>query len=74
MKQNTHTLKSDLSAVPWYRSFRRLVRQIFSSALKRQIPNDDDAFPNDVMRKLEDIEEMLEIMAREMARQPRRGK
>jgi DNA-binding transcriptional ArsR family regulator len=45
-------------------SFRRWVKQIFTSLLNRQ--NDD---MEEILERLQDIKESVEIIAREMARQ-----
>ena len=50
------------------RSFRRLVRQWFSSLLKRQNGDCQKNFEK-VMGKLQDIEDQIEIFAREIYRQ-----
>ena len=49
-------------------SFRRLVRQWFSSLLKHQNGDYQENFER-VMEKLQDIEDTIEIIAREIARQ-----
>jgi len=51
------------------RSFRRLVRQSFSSLLKRQNCNCQEQ----MFEKLQNIQDLIEIIAREIARQVKRG-
>jgi hypothetical protein len=63
------TTKPNTSIFPHQRSFRRFVRIMFASLLGRQ-----DGFQETVVGKLQNIEDMIEIMAREMARQATRNK
>ena len=57
--------------VPQHRSFRRFVRRLFASFLRHQGSDFQDGLREEVMRKLRHIEAMI---AREMARQAKRGK
>jgi uncharacterized protein YaaN involved in tellurite resistance len=50
-------------------SFRRWIRQLFSSLIKRQ-----NSEIEEVLAKLQDIEESIETIAREMARRIKRGR
>jgi RNase P protein component len=61
-------MKNKTNAAQRNRSFRRLVRQWFSSLLKRQNGDYLKKFEK-VMEKLQDIEDSIEIIAREIARQ-----
>ena len=61
-------MKNTTNATQRNRSFRRLVRQWFSSLLKRQNGDYQKEFER-VMEKLQDIEDMIEIIAREIHRQ-----
>jgi hypothetical protein len=58
--------------VPQHRSFRRFIRKMVASFLKRQYYECKNGFQM-VMEKLQDIEDSIEIIAREMARQAKRG-
>ena len=60
--------------VPSNRSFRRFVRKMFASFLKRQSSGGQDGFQTTVLEKLQDIGDSIEIIAREMARQAKREK
>jgi hypothetical protein len=54
------------------RSFRRLVRQFFTSWTKRQNCNCLDEIQK-VIEMLREIEDSIEIIARQIARQARQG-
>jgi hypothetical protein len=60
-------MKNITNAAQRNSSFRRLVRQWFSSLLKRQNGDYQKEFKK-VMEKLQDIEDMIEIIARQIAR------
>lgn len=47
---------------------------MFATFLKRQSCDGQDHFQVTVLEKLQDIGDSIEIMAREMARQAKRGK
>ena len=49
------------------RSFRRFIKLVFASFCK--LRGCQNRFQEEVLRKLQDIEDTIEIMAREMARQ-----
>ena len=51
-------------------SFRRWVKQMFASFIKRQHRN----YLTEIFEKLQDIEDSIEIIAREIARQIKSGK
>jgi len=51
------------------RSFRRWIKQLFTSALKRQ-----NSEMEEVLEMLQDIQGSIEIIAREVARQIKRRK
>lgn len=55
-------------AVAQHRSFRRWVRQLFASLIKRQ-NFDCQAEITKIMEMLREIEESIDIIAREIARQ-----
>ena len=61
-------MKNITNAAQRNRSFRRLVRQWFFSLLKRQNGDYQKNFEK-IMAKLQDIEDMIEIIAREIHRQ-----
>jgi hypothetical protein len=63
--------KQNTPAVPQHRSFRRFVRKMFASFLKRQTDGNEAGFQKEVMQKLRHIEELI---AREMAVRTNRGK
>jgi uncharacterized protein YaaN involved in tellurite resistance len=50
-------------------SFRRWVKQMFASLLKRQ----DHDYLKEIFEKLQDIEDSIEIIARQIARQIKSG-
>lgn len=52
------------------RSFRRWVRQVFTGFIKRQ----DRNYLEEIFEKLQDLKESIDIMAREIARQAKRGR
>jgi hypothetical protein len=60
-------MKNIYNATEQSRSFRRLVRQWFSSLLKRHTCNHREDFEQ-VLEKLQDIEDLIEIIARQIAR------
>jgi hypothetical protein len=64
-----YATKSNTSAVQSHRSLRRFIRKVFTSFLKHQASDFQDGFQKEVMRKLQDIEDMI---VREMARQAKR--
>jgi hypothetical protein len=68
MKKKIYAAKSNTPVAQSHRSFRRFARKLFASLLKLQ----DQMYQKDIMQELQDIKEMLEIMAREMARQAKR--
>ena len=47
---------------------------MFAYVLKRQERDDQNVFQTTVLEMLSDIKDSIEIMAREMARQAKRGK
>ena len=51
------------------RSFRRWVRQCFFSRTDRR----DCNYLKEILEKLQDIEDLIDIIAREIARQAKRG-
>ena len=51
------------------RSFRRFVRKVFASLIKRQSCDGKHEIHTVVLDKLQDIADSIEIIAREMARQ-----
>lgn len=52
------------------RSFRRWVRQVFASFIKRK----DYKYLREILQKLRDLDESIDIIAREIARQGKQGK
>lgn len=73
MKTITNAAKLNTSAVPQHRSFRSLVKQWFASFIRHQHCNCLDEFQK-VMEKLQEIEDLIDMIAREMARQSKQGK
>ena len=63
-----YTTKPNTPVVLPHRSFRRFVRKIFASFLKRQSCN-HQAEIQKIFTTLQDIEDSIEIIAREIARQ-----
>jgi hypothetical protein len=56
-----------------HRSFMRLIKQAFASLIKRQDCNCQE-YCQQIIAKLEELHALIEIMAREMARQSKQGK
>jgi len=71
MKKIIHATKPNTPVVPSQRSFRRFVRKMFASFLKRQPDDNENGFQKEVMQKLRHIEDLI---AREMAGRTKRGK
>jgi hypothetical protein len=71
MKKKVIATKRRVPAVPQNRSFRRLIRKMFTSVLKRQRGECHAMYQKAVLDKLRDIEDSIEIIAREIARQAR---
>jgi hypothetical protein len=67
MKKIIHATKPNTPVVP-HRSFRRFVRKMFVSLLKRQ-SCDHQAEIQKIIVMLQDIGDSIEIIAREIARQ-----
>ena len=65
-------MKNKNNASTRNRSFRRLVKKWFSSLIKRQTGDYLKNFER-VMGRLQDIEDSIEIIAREITRQVKRG-
>jgi hypothetical protein len=63
--KKTYAPKPNTSLVPHPRSFSRRIKQLFASILKRQ----DFDYRNEVIQRLQNIEDMLDIIARQMRRQ-----
>jgi hypothetical protein len=68
MKKIIHAPKPNMRVVPSHRSFRRFVRKIFASFLKRQSCN-HQAEIQKIITMLQDIGDSVEIIACEIARQ-----
>lgn len=51
-------------------SSRRWVKQVFASFIKRQ----DRNYLKEILQKLQDLDESIDIIAREIARQAKRGR
>ena len=66
-----YATKSNTLAVPPHRSFRRFVKRVFASFLKRQPDGNESGFQKEVMQKLRHIEELI---TREMTGRMRRWK
>jgi hypothetical protein len=73
MKKKIYAEKLNTPTVQSHRSFRRFIRKMFASLLKRQNCESQNNFQATVLEKLQDIGDSIEIMAREMARQSKRG-
>jgi hypothetical protein len=74
MTKTIHALKLNTPVFSQHRSFRRFVRKMFACFLKHQGCDCQDEFQVMVVGRLQSIEDSIEIMAREMARQAKRGK
>jgi hypothetical protein len=61
-------MKNTTNATQRNRSFRKLVRKWFSSLIKHQADDYQKNFEK-VLEKLQDIEDSIEIIAREIHRQ-----
>jgi hypothetical protein len=57
--------KPNTPVVPQHRSFRRFVNKLFAHFINQQCSAE---FQTSVLQKLQEIEDMIEIMAREMVR------
>ena len=73
MKTIKNVAKQNTSIVSQQRSFRRFVKQMFASLFKRQTCNHQAEFQK-VLEKLQGIEDLIDIIAREIARQAKQGK
>jgi hypothetical protein len=73
MKKIYNAAKRKKHGIPQNGYFRRLVRHLFLSWIKRQNSNYLDEIEK-IVGKLGDIEESIEIIAREIARQAKRIK
>lgn len=60
-----------MPVVPQHRSFRRFVKKVFASFLKRQTGGSENGFQKEVIQRLKGIEDMI---ARKMEREMKRGK
>lgn len=54
-----YTTKPNTVIVPQPRSFRRFVKQLFDSILKRQRDGNENGFQKEVLQRLKDIEDMI---------------
>jgi hypothetical protein len=68
MKKIIHATKPNTPVIP-HRSFRRFVRKMFASFIKRQTNGNENGFQKEVMQKLRRIEDLI---SREMAQGKRR--
>ena len=64
-----YTTKPNTPVVLPHRSFRRFVRKMFTSLLKRQTDGSENGFRKEVMRKLRHIEDLI---VREMTERMKR--
>ena len=72
MKKVKHMSGKALSGRSRRRFFRRFIRKLFSGVMKRQeYYRKEEA--KEVLRRLREVEESVEIIAREMARQAKRS-
>jgi hypothetical protein len=74
MYMQKKTKMSITSLAPRNRSVRRFIRNIFASILKRQNGGCQHQFQITVLDKLQDIDDSIEMIMREIARQSTRGK
>ena len=65
--------KLNKRAVPQHRSFRQLIKRMFASVLNCQGHGSREELHNTILQKLQDIEDVIEIVAREIARQANRN-
>lgn len=73
MKKINKPKKSNTPVSPQHRSFRRFVKKMFASFIKHPGKIPKVKFQETVLEKLQDIQDSIEIMAREMARQAKRN-
>jgi len=66
-------MKKIKKAAKQRRSFRRFIRQLFSSFIKRQNCNCQEGIEK-IIGKLQDTEDSIEIIARQIARWVESGK
>lgn len=72
MKKKISAAKSNMPVVPQNGPLRHFVKRVFAGFVKRQSLSCKNEF-QEVMEKLHDIEDSIEIIARELARQAKRG-
>jgi hypothetical protein len=68
--KNISAPQRNTSVVPQHRSFRRLIKKMFAGLLKRQ--NSD--YQDEVIQRLQNLENKIERMARAMSQQGKRGR
>jgi hypothetical protein len=66
-----YATKPNTSIAPQPRSFRRFVKRVFGSFLKRQTDGNENGFQKEVLKRLKDIEDMI---ARKTAGKAKRSK
>jgi hypothetical protein len=71
MKKIYKSRKGKKLSVPQHGYFRRLIRLLFGSLIKRQNDGDSKRIKK-IAAKVQGLEESFEIMAREMARRSKR--
>ena len=72
MKKINKRGKNNISAVTQHGYLRRLVRQLFSTLIKRQNDSDSNAKMDLMMKMLKEMGDSIELMASEMARKSKR--
>jgi hypothetical protein len=68
-----YATKLNTPVVPQHRLFRRFVKKMFASFLKRQPDASQNDFQSEVIQRLKGLEEMIESVARKPGRRTRRG-
>jgi hypothetical protein len=68
-----YATKSNTPVVPQHRPFRRFVKKLFASFIKRQPDSGQNGFQGEVIQRLKNLEEKIECVARKTMRQSKRG-
>lgn len=71
MKKENYVSKTNIPRVLENRSFRRWVKRLFASRIKSQQVDCLGKLQN-ILRKLQDLEDLIDIVAREIQRQAKR--
>jgi hypothetical protein len=77
MKKKINASKPDMPVIPQYRSIRRFVKKLFVSFIKCQSDGYEDGFQRDnekIIAMLQDLQDSIEIIARQINRWVELGK